>query len=94
MVSTTYCTTCTRTNNQAAIQDIIISNLNVKNTNSDVHIRVLKNVIKANGEIVKATSPTCLVLFLKTISLNEVKALFKTIQIAHLKVGACILQVI
>jgi hypothetical protein len=53
MVSTTYCTTCTRTNNQVAIQDITISNLDVKDINLNVHIRVFKKAIKANGGIVK-----------------------------------------
>jgi hypothetical protein len=53
MVSITYCTTYIITNNQVAIQDIKISNLDVKDINPDAHIRVFKKAIKANGEIVK-----------------------------------------
>jgi hypothetical protein len=58
----------------------------VKGTNFDVHIRVFKEVIKANKEIMKAGIINLnLVSLLKIISQNGVKTLYKIIPTAHLK---------
>jgi hypothetical protein len=49
MVSTTYCATCIRTNHQVAIHEATYPTY-VKDTNSNVHIKVFKKAIKTNGE--------------------------------------------
>jgi hypothetical protein len=57
----------------------------VSDIDPDAHIKVFKNVIKANGETMEVDISTYLVLLLGIISLNGVKNMFKTIQIALLK---------
>ncbi len=52
MVSTTCYATCIKTSNQVAIHEATISNL-CQNTNLDVHIKVFKKAIKANGEMME-----------------------------------------
>jgi len=52
MVSITYCVTCIRTNNQAALHEVTYPTY-VKDINLDAHIRVFKKAIKANGEIME-----------------------------------------
>jgi hypothetical protein len=49
IVSTTYCATYTITNNQATIHETTIPTY-VKDIDLNVHIRVFKMGIKANGE--------------------------------------------
>ncbi len=52
MVSTTYCTTCIKTNNQLPYKKLQYPTY-VKDINHDVHIRIFK-VIKANGDTMEA----------------------------------------
>jgi hypothetical protein len=58
----------------------------VKDTNLDVHIKVLKKAIKANGEIVETDIINLFgFTFRDIIPLNQEKTMFKTIQITPLK---------
>jgi hypothetical protein len=54
MVSTTCCATCVRTSNKLIAIQEAKNPTYVKDTNSNVHIRVFKKPIKGNGEIVEA----------------------------------------
>jgi hypothetical protein len=57
----------------------------IKDINPDAHIRVFKKAIKANGETVEVDIINLFGLFSRIISLNGVKTMFNTIQIAFLK---------
>jgi hypothetical protein len=57
----------------------------VKDTNSDVHIRMFKKTIKANGETIEFDIINMLVSLSGILSFNGEKTTFKTIQIALLK---------
>jgi hypothetical protein len=57
----------------------------VKDINLDAHIKVFKKAIKANGETVEVDIINLFGLFSRIISLNGVKTMFNTIQIAFLK---------
>jgi hypothetical protein len=81
MVSTPYCTTCTKTNNQATIYKKLQYPTYVKDIDLDAHIIIFKKAIKANGKIVEVY----IINLLEIIYLHGEKTLFKTIQIAHLK---------
>jgi hypothetical protein len=53
MVLTPYCTTCTKTNNQATIYKKLQYPTYVKDINLDGHIIMFKKAIKANGKIME-----------------------------------------
>jgi hypothetical protein len=57
----------------------------IKDTNPNVHIKIFKKAIKTNGEIVEVDIINLFGFTFKDISSNEVKILFKIIQVACLK---------
>ncbi len=57
----------------------------IKDSSPNVHIKVFKKAIKANGEIIKSDIINLFGLLSGIVSMNGEKTTFKTIQIAFLK---------